>query len=57
MRHPVECPRCSEIELLPTRTDNGIETWECPCGHEENMKGQWWQSLDDDNEAIEDFLT
>ena len=56
MTEPMECPRCGEIELVG-RKDGDLITYECPCGHEENMKGQWWQNLDDDEVAIQEFLT
>lgn len=47
----VECQSCGEIELIPTRTENGIETWECPCGYEENLQ-HWWAQQDQDDEWI-----
>lgn len=54
--NPIECPRCGEIELRYTRIDGVILTWECPCGHEQNQLGHWSQQLDNDEEAIQDFL-
>jgi hypothetical protein len=55
MNEPMECSACGEIELRHTRTDNGIITYECRCGHEENQLGHWSQQLDDDEAAIQEF--
>ena len=38
MTTPIECPRCSEIELRHVRTDGEVMTFTCPCGHEETAK-------------------
>jgi len=51
--NPIECPRCGEIELVG-RKDGDLITYECPCGHEENLQ-HWWQQQDQDDEAIEEF--
>ena len=54
------CPDCKElvsrIYWLKGQLPPKDLKWECKHGHEENLKGHWWQQQDQDDSWIEENL-